>query len=106
MATLYFLWDDRHCCHKRSGITLLDFRSKNSKFLNKDILDALAIVGYPVSKKNSLGANEGSTEPKRKRCSLCEHSMDKKTSTQCCIGSSYVCSEHSVKGVFCITCSK
>ena len=30
----------------------LDFRSKNSKFLNTDIQNALAIVGYSVIKRN------------------------------------------------------
>jgi hypothetical protein len=60
----------------------LDFRSKNSKFLNVDIQNALAIVGYPVMKRNISIINENSTQAKRKRCSFCERSTDKKTSTQ------------------------
>ncbi|CAF1514241.1 unnamed protein product [Rotaria sordida] len=85
---------------------LLDFRSKNSKFLNTDIQNALAIVGYPVTKKNRPEPNENSTQPKRKQCSICERSMDKKTSIQCFNCSAFVCNEHSVKRIFCITCSK
>lgn len=85
---------------------LLDFRSKNSKFLNTDILNALAIVGYPVSKNDSAEANQNPTQPKRKRCSICERSTDKKTSIQCFSCSSFVCSDHSVKRVFCINCYK
>jgi hypothetical protein len=85
---------------------LLDFPSKTSKFLNKDIQNALAIVGYPVAKKNLSERNENSTQSKRKRCSVCEYSMDKKTSTQCSSCSAFVCTEHSVKRIFCITCSK
>jgi len=85
---------------------LLDFRSKNSKFLNADIQNALANVGYPVSSKNPSESNEDSTQPKRKRCSICERSVDKKVSTQCYNCSSFVCNEHSVKRIFCITCSK
>ena len=46
---------------------LLDFRSKNSKFLNTDILNALAIVGYPVSKNDPAEANENPTQPKTKK---------------------------------------
>lgn len=83
-----------------------DFRSKNSKFLNKDIQNALALVGYPVMKKNVSIINEHSTQTKRKRCSFCERSMDRKTSTQCCGCSAFVCNEHSVKRVFCKTCCK
>ncbi|CAF1308666.1 unnamed protein product [Rotaria sordida] len=85
---------------------LLDFRSKNSKFLNTDIQNALAIVGYPVTKNNLSEPNENSTQSKRKRCSICERSVDKKISTQCCNCSAFVCNEHSVKRIFCITCSK
>jgi hypothetical protein len=85
---------------------LLDSRSKNSKFLNKDIQNALAIVGYPVTKTNLSEVDKNSAQSKRKRCSLCEHSMDKKTSTQCCNCSAFVCNEHSVKRIFCMTCSK
>ena len=85
---------------------LLDFRSKTSKFLNKDIQNALAIVGYPVSNKDPPAADVDSIHPKRKTCSICEYSVDKKTSTQCCECSSFVCSEHSVKRVFCVTCAK
>jgi hypothetical protein len=85
---------------------LLDFRSKNSKFLNTDIQNALAIVGYPVTKNNISEPIENSAQLKRKRCSICERSNDKKTSTPCCNCSAFVCNEHSVKRMFCITCSK
>ncbi len=88
------------------GLAPLDFRSKTSKFLNKDIQNVLATVGYPVVKENLSKKNESSTQSKRKRCSVCEYSMDKKTSTQCSICSVFVCAEHSVKRIFCITCSK
>ncbi|CAF1374989.1 unnamed protein product [Rotaria sordida] len=71
-----------------------------------DIQNALAIVGYPVTKKNLPEPNENSTQPKRKRCSICECSMDKKPSTQYCDCSAFVCNEHSVKRIFCVTCSK
>lgn len=84
----------------------LDFRSKNSKFLNVDIQNALAAVGYPVMKRNISIINENSTQAKRKRCSLCERTTDKKTSTQCYGCSAFVCNEHSVKRIFCNTCSK
>lgn len=85
---------------------LLDFRSRTSKFLNKDIQDALAVVGYPIVKRNTSDSNENPTRSKRKRCSMCERSVDKKTSTTCCKCSEFVCDEHSVTRIFCITCSK
>lgn len=87
---------------------LLDFRSKTSKFLHKDVQSALAIVGYPVMKKNLQEPNDDSTEPKRKRCSICETSRDRKTSTKCYNCSAFVCNEHSItiKQVFCDNCSK
>ncbi|CAF1319632.1 unnamed protein product [Adineta ricciae] len=49
---------------------LLDFRSKTSKFLNKDVENALAIVGYPMVKNlQEPEPNENSIQPKkRKRC--------------------------------------
>ena len=61
---------------------------------------------YPVLNKDPPAADVDSTHPKRKRCSICEYSLDKKTSTQCFNCSSFVCKEHSVKRIFCITCSK
>ncbi|CAF1357854.1 unnamed protein product [Rotaria sp. Silwood1] len=64
---------------------LLDFRSKTSKFLHKDIQNALAIVGHPVAKRNSQKSNEDSAQGKRKRCSMRETSKDRKTSIKCCI---------------------
>jgi len=87
---------------------LLDFRSKTSKFLNKDVENALAIVGYPMVKNlQEPEPNENSTQPKkRKRCSICETSRDKKTSIQCCRCSEFVCNEHSVKLIYCTNCSK
>ncbi|CAF2798515.1 unnamed protein product [Rotaria sp. Silwood2] len=83
---------------------LLDFRSKTSKFLNTDIEDALAIVGYPIV-KNVQELIENSTQSKRKRCSICETSKDRKTSLQCCRCSEFVCNEHSVKVIYCTNCS-
>ncbi|CAF3896597.1 unnamed protein product [Rotaria sp. Silwood1] len=62
---------------------LLDFRSKTSKFLHKDIQNALAIVGHPVAKRNSQKSNEDSAQGKRKRCSMRETSKDRKTSIKC-----------------------
>jgi hypothetical protein len=87
---------------------LLDFRSKTSKFLNKDVENALAVVGYPMVKNlQEPEPNENSTQPKkRKRCSICETSRDKKTSIQCCRCSEFVCNEHSVKFIYCTNCSK
>ena len=82
----------------------LDFRSKNSKFLNTDIENALAIVGYPVIKRNISIVNDNSAQAKRNRCSLCERSKDKKALTQCSVCSAFVCDEHSVKRVFCNNC--
>jgi len=84
----------------------LDFRSKNSKFLNADIQNALAVVGYPVMKRNISTISHNSTQAKRKRCSFCELSMDRITSTQCNGCSAFVCNEHSVKRIFCNTCCK
>ncbi|CAF1557825.1 unnamed protein product, partial [Rotaria sordida] len=55
---------------------LLDFRSKTSKFLHKDIQNALAIVGHPITRRNSQESNEDSEQGKRKRCSMCETSKD------------------------------
>ena len=92
--------------------SLLDFRSKTSKFLKKDIENALALVGYPMVKnlqepEPEPEPNENSTQPKkRKRCSICERSKDKKTSIQCCRCSEFVCNEHSVNLIYCINCSK
>ena len=83
----------------------LDFRSKNSKFLNEDIRNAMAVVGYPVV-RNAPIITENSTQAKRKRCSFCDRSTDKKTSTQCFGCSGFVCTEHSVKRSFCKTCCK
>ena len=92
------------------GMTLvshqLDFRSKNSKFLNTDIQSALAIVGYPVIKRNISIINDNSAQAKRNRCSFCERSKDKKTSTQCSVCSAFVCDAHSVKRIFCNNCCK
>ena len=82
----------------------LDFRSKNSKFLNTDIQNALAAVGYPVIKRNISIINDNSAQAKRERCSFCERSKDKKTSTQCSVCSAFVCDEYSVKSIFCNNC--
>lgn len=92
------------------GLTLvshqLEFRSKNSKFLNTDIQNALATVGYPVTKRNISIITNNSTQVKRKRCSFCDRSTDRKTSTQCSSCSIFVCNEHSIKRTFCNTCYK
>lgn len=86
---------------------LLDHRSKNAKFLNQDILNALAVVGYPVKKNNNVGeVIVNSTSSKRKRCSICPNSRDRKTSTQCCRCSGFICNEHSVKRSYCVNCTK
>ncbi|CAF3919626.1 unnamed protein product [Rotaria sp. Silwood1] len=85
---------------------LLDFRSKTSKFLHKDIQNALAIVGHPVAKRNSQKSNEDSAQGKRKRCSMRETSKDRKTSIKCYNCSACVCNEHCIKQIFCINCSK
>ncbi|CAF1609749.1 unnamed protein product [Adineta ricciae] len=45
---------------------LLDFRSKTSTFLHKDIQNALAIVGHPVTKRNSQESNEDPSQKKTK----------------------------------------
>ncbi|CAF1149346.1 unnamed protein product [Didymodactylos carnosus] len=135
VATLHLLWNDRHCCinamiiwktknpqwnqnttHKHRlfleelGLAKvsqqLDYRSKNAKFLNEDIQNALSIVGYPVMKRNISTINQNSTQTKRKRCSFYERSMNKKTSIQCAGCSVFVCNENSVKRIFCNTCCK
>ena len=43
-------------------------------------------------------------EKKRKRCSFCERSKDKKTPAQCSACSAFVCDEHSVKRIFYNNC--
>jgi hypothetical protein len=85
---------------------LLDHRSKTSKFLHKEIQNALAIVGYPVIKQPSEELSENSTQSKRKRCSLCDRSKDRKVQNTCYHCSEPVCDEHSVQRIFCINCSK
>ena len=67
---------------------------------------ALAIVGHPITRRNSEESNEDSAQGKRKRCSMCETSKDRKTSTKCYKCSAFVCNEHSIKQIFCINCSK
>jgi hypothetical protein len=49
---------------------LLDYRSKTSKCLHKDIQNALAVVGYPMIKQPSEELSENSTQSKRTRCSF------------------------------------
>ena len=80
----------------------LDSRSKNinSKFLNVDIQNALAAVGYPVSKTSISNIDPNSIQTKRKRYTFCERSTEKKTSTQCCSCAEFICNEHSVKRIF------
>lgn len=85
---------------------LLDFRSKTSKFLNKDIQNSLAVVGYPVVKQLAQVNTNCAQTVKRKRCSICEATKDKKTSNQCFHCSRFICNEHSVKVIYCIQCSK
>lgn len=85
---------------------LLDHRSKTSKFLHKDTRNALAIVGYPVKQQPSEGSSGNFTQSKRKRCSLCDRSKDRKVRTICYNCSESVCEEHSVQRIFCINCSK
>jgi hypothetical protein len=84
---------------------LLDFRSKTSKFLNKDIENALAIVGYPMAKNLPEPIENFTPSKKRKRCSICHTSRDRKTSLQCCHCSEFICNEHSVKLIYCTKCS-
>lgn len=85
---------------------LLDVRSQTSKFLHKDVQSALAVMGYPKVEKASQELNETSTDLKRKRCSLCDRTKDRKTLNKCYKCSEPVCNEHCVKRLFCITCSK
>ncbi|CAF1552420.1 unnamed protein product [Adineta ricciae] len=85
---------------------LLDFRSKTSTFLHKDIENALAIVGHPVTKRNLQESNEDPSQRKRKRCSICETSKDRKTSTKCYKCSAFVCNEHCIQQFFRMNCSK
>ena len=40
----------------------LDFRSQNSKFLNADIQNVLAVIGYPITKRNITLINENSIQ--------------------------------------------
>lgn len=92
---LHFLWNES-LKHKRQlfieelGLGLvshqLDFRSKNSNFLNEDIRNGLTVVGYPVVRNVPI-TNENST--------------------QCFDCSAFVCNEHPVKrSFFCSTCCK
>ena len=85
---------------------LLDFRSTTSKTLHKDIRNALAVFGYPLIEEEPQELDESSIQTKRKRCSICHFSEDRKTSTQCSRCSGFVCKEHSVKQIFCTTCAK
>jgi hypothetical protein len=85
---------------------LLDFRSKNSSTLHKDIQNALALFGYPRIETELETFITDSARSKRKRCSLCDYSSDRKVSNTCYKCSEPVCKQHSVKRVFCINCSK
>jgi len=85
---------------------LLEVRSQTSKFLHKHVQNALAVMGYPKVEKTLEELNETSTDLKRKRCSLCDRSKDRKTLNKCYKCSELVCNEHSVKRIFCNTCSK
>ncbi|CAF0959492.1 unnamed protein product, partial [Didymodactylos carnosus] len=60
--------------------SLLDHRSRTSKNLHTDIRNALAVVGYPAVEEETHEANENSAQRKRKRCSTCDNSKDRKTS--------------------------
>lgn len=57
---------------------LLDFRSKTSKFLNKDIQNSLAVVGYPVVKQLAQMNTNCAQTVKRKRCSFVKQPRTKK----------------------------
>jgi len=85
---------------------LLDVRSQTSNFLHKDVQSALAVMSYPKVEKTSQELNETSTDLKRKRCSLCDRTKDRKTLNKCYKCSEPICNEHCVKRLFCITCSK
>jgi hypothetical protein len=85
---------------------LLEVRSQTSKFLHKDVQNAIAVMGYPRMEKALEELNEASTDSKRKRCSFCDRSKDRKTLNKCYKCSEPVCNEHSVKQLFCNTCSK
>ena len=85
---------------------LLDYCSKTSTNLHTDIQNALALFGYPMVEKELQEAHENSTQPKRKRYAFCHFFKEKKTSNKYYKCSEFVCNEHSVKRVFCITCSK
>jgi hypothetical protein len=108
-------WNQNKCYKRRLFLEelgmslvspLLDYRSQTSTNLQKDIRNALALFGYPVIEQELQEENKISTQSKRKRCAFCHFSKDKKTSNQCCKCSEFVCNEHSVKRIFCITCSK
>ena len=85
---------------------LLDFPSKNSKTLHKDIQNALALFGYPRLETHLETCVTDSARSKRKRCSLCDYSTDRKVSNTCSKCSEPMCKQHSVKCVSCINCSK
>ena len=86
--------------------SLLDFRSRTSTNLHTDIRNALAVVGYPVIEEEAQKTNEDFIRHKRKRCSICHFSKDKKTSNQFYKCSEFVCNEHSIKRILCTNCSK
>ena len=108
-------WNQNKGCRRRLFLQelgmilvspLLEYRSKTSTNLHKDIQNALAVFGYPIIDEKLKGANENSTKSKRKRHAFCHFSKDRKTSNKCYKCSEFVCNEHSVKRIFCITCSK
>lgn len=85
---------------------LLDFRSKTSSTLHKDIQNALALLGYPRIETELETFITDAARSKRKRCSLCDYSSDRKVSNTCYKCSEPVCKQHGVTRVFCINCSK
>ena len=67
---------------EESKITLTSYlqnlRFHNSKFLHKDIQNALPVIDYPLMEIESDESDTISKQLKRKRCSACGYSKDRK----------------------------
>ena len=61
---------------------LINFRSTNSKFLHIDVQNRFAIVGHHIVEREPGESHLAFEQSKRKRCSICDYSKDRKVSNK------------------------